>query len=161
MSRKDKNRDFFFLALLIISLVGLPLAMISYDLNHWGNAKAESSKTFTLTAHSKLGWVEGRVTGFDVLTLENREKNKKDVTANKVILRAKKGDYVVFKLTSSDVIHGFTLKDFNIFIEDGVRPGKVITASFLADKVGTYTFSCNIICGKDHEEMKGTLIITA
>jgi heme/copper-type cytochrome/quinol oxidase subunit 2 len=48
----------------------------------------------------------------------------------------KKGDLVVLKITSSDVVHGFSLKDFGIFLGDGIRPGKMVLASFEADKVG-------------------------
>ena len=156
MSKRDKNRDIFFLILLMVVLVGLPVAMVSYDRQHWENMNPTASKTFTLTAHSKLGWLPGRVTGYDVLTLGNEDRPHP-----KIVLEAKLGDMVVIKLASSDVIHGFTLKEFGVFIEDGVRPGKVVTASFKVDKVGTFTFSCNIICGKDHENMQGTLLVTA
>jgi heme/copper-type cytochrome/quinol oxidase subunit 2 len=65
----------------------------------------------------------------------------------------KKGDLVVLKITSSDVVHGFSLKDFGIFLGDGIRPGKMVLASFEADKVGTFTFSCNIICGDELKNM--------
>ncbi len=156
MSKRDRNRDIFFLILLIAVMAGLPLVLFSYDQHHWPKINPASSKTFTLTAHSKLGWLPGRVKGYDILTLWNENKSPQ-----KVVLEVARGDKVTIRLGSSDVIHGFTLKDFGIFIEDGVRPGKVVTASFTADKVGTFTFSCNIICGKNHENMQGTLIVKA
>jgi heme/copper-type cytochrome/quinol oxidase subunit 2 len=68
---------------------------------------------------------------------------------------------VVLRLKSSDVIHGFSLKDFGVFITDGIHPGKVTLVSFRADKVGRFTFSCNAICGTNHENMQGTLVVKA
>jgi cytochrome c oxidase subunit 2 len=68
---------------------------------------------------------------------------------------------VVFKLASSDVVHGFSLKDFGVYLKDGIQPGKVIQVSFTADQVGTFTFSCNAICGDMHQNMQGTLVVRA
>jgi heme/copper-type cytochrome/quinol oxidase subunit 2 len=72
-----------------------------------------------------------------------------------------KGDVVVFKLTSSDVVHGFSLKDFEVYLTEGIEAGKATYVSFTADKVGTFTFSCNAICGDMHQNMQGTLIVKA
>lgn len=44
-------------------------------------------------------------------------------------------------------------KDFGIFLGDGIRPGKLVLTSFGADKVGTFTFFCNIICGDELKNM--------
>jgi heme/copper-type cytochrome/quinol oxidase subunit 2 len=57
--------------------------------------------------------------------------------------------------------HGFSLKDAGIIIADGIQPGKVVLVAFTADKVGTFTFSCNAICGDNHENMQGTLVVKA
>ncbi len=77
------------------------------------------------------------------------------------VIEVSKGDLVVFKLKSSDVVHGFSLKDFGVFLKEGIQPGKVTQVSFKADKVGTFTFSCNAICGENHQNMKGTLVVKA
>jgi cytochrome c oxidase subunit 2 len=79
----------------------------------------------------------------------------------KPLIEVSKGDLVVLKLTSSDVVHGFSLKDFGVFITEGIHPGKVRLVSFRADKVGSFTFSCNAICGDNHKNMQGTLVVTA
>jgi heme/copper-type cytochrome/quinol oxidase subunit 2 len=39
------------------------------------------------------------------------------------VLEVSKGDMVDFKLTSSDVVHGFSLKDFGVYLTDGIQPG--------------------------------------
>jgi cytochrome c oxidase subunit 2 len=77
------------------------------------------------------------------------------------VIEVSKGDLVVFKLKSSDVVHGFSLKDFGVFLKEGIQPGKVTQVSFKADKIGIFTFSCNAICGENHQNMKGTLVVKA
>lgn len=150
-----KKRDFVLLIVLVAVLAGLPAAVIQYDRMRWKNTIPSEAKIFTLTAHSKAGWVLGRITGVDMLYLDETDLASRP----QVIIEVAKGDLVVFKLTSSDVIHGFTLKEFGIFLEDGVRPGKVILATFVADKSGIFKFSCNIICGKEHQNMQGVLVV--
>jgi heme/copper-type cytochrome/quinol oxidase subunit 2 len=59
------------------------------------------------------------------------------------------------------VVHGFSLKDFGVFVETGIKPGKVTVVSFKADKAGVFTFSCNAICGDNHQNMQGTLVVRA
>lgn len=156
MTKRTRNRDFFYLLILIVVMVGLPWAIQAYDSHLWRTKTTAGAKVFNLTAHSKLGWLSGKVHGYDAITLYSKNKHARNLT-----LEVKKGDLVVLKITSSDVVHGFSLKDFGIFIEDGIRPGKVVLASFKADKVGTFTFNCNIICGDEHKNMQATLVVTA
>ena len=87
--------------------------------------------------------------------------NKKESRSKSPVIEVSQGDVVVFKLTSSDVVHGFSLKDFEVYLTDGIQPGKATYVSFTADKVGTFTFSCNAICGDMHQNMQGTLIVKA
>jgi heme/copper-type cytochrome/quinol oxidase subunit 2 len=77
------------------------------------------------------------------------------------VIEVSKGDMVVLKLKSSDVVHGFSLKDFGVFITEGIQPGKVRLVSFKADKIGVFTFSCNAICGENHQNMQGRLVVKA
>ena len=77
------------------------------------------------------------------------------------VLEVSKGDLVVFRLTSSDVVHGFSLKDFDVFLTDGIEPGKSTYVRFIADRAGTFTFTCNAVCGDMHQNMQGTLVVKA
>jgi len=156
MAKNDRKRDLFFLIGLILLLVGLPWSIHTYDNYHWLSKTTARAKVFTLTAHSKLGWLPGKAHGYDAITLYSKSRPKRNLT-----LEVEKGDTVVLKISSSDVVHGFSLKDFGILIEDGIRPGKVVLASFTADKAGTFTFSCSIICGDEHKNMQGTLVVRA
>jgi len=72
-------------------------------------------------------------------------------------LTLKKGEPVVFELTSRDVLMGFNLPDFNLRAD--MVPGKVIRVSFVPDKTGTFTFLCDVFCGSKHEEMNGKITV--
>lgn len=156
MTTRAKKRDLFYLLLLIIVLIGLPLSIKTYDHLLWLSKAPGKAKVFTLTAHSRLGWLSGKVPGVGVITLYGKKRPSKNLT-----LEVKKGDLVLLKIASSDVVHGFSLKDFGILIEDGIRPGKVVLVSFKADKTGIFTFTCSIICGDEHKTMQGTLVVRA
>ncbi len=72
-------------------------------------------------------------------------------------ITVKKGDTVVLKLTSADVAHGLSLPEFGV--DAKVNPGETKTVEFVADKAGTFTFTCNVPCGAGHKAMTGTLIV--
>lgn len=156
MKKFKWKSDAFSFATVLLILIGIPVGIWGYDAHVWRTKIPAGAKVITMTANAKLGWLIGDVAAFNVIT----QYGEKRLTPGPVV-EVQKGDVVVFKLTSSDVIHGFSLKDFGIFIEDGVRPGKVTLAVFEADKAGVFTFSCNIICGDEHKDMSGTLIVKA
>ena len=154
-----KNRnivDFMLLFLLVLILAGLPLGIGAYDHQVWKKKIPPEAKVFTLTGHAQKGWISGDVHAFDVLSLWN-----KTGVVERPVIEVSKGDLVVFRLRSSDVVHGFSLKDFGVFITEGIQPGKSTLVTFRADKAGTFTFSCNSICGDRHENMQGTLVVRA
>ena len=70
----------------------------------------------------------------------------------------KKGEPVVFELSSEDRAHGFNLKDFGIRTE--VTPSEPTRLRFTPDKTGEFTFSCDVICGGGHADMFGKLVVT-
>ena len=72
-------------------------------------------------------------------------------------IRVKQGDRVVITITSTDVKHGFAIPDYGISEE--LNPGEDVVVDFIADKIGTFTFRCNVPCGAGHREMTGTLIV--
>ena len=151
-----KKLEFVFLSILILILAGVPFGIRAYDQKVWRDEIPSDAKIFTLTGHTQRGWLLGEVHAHDVISLWNQNKSMK-----KPVIEVRKGDLVVFKLKSSDVVHGFSLKDFGVFLKEGIQPGKVTQVSFKADKVGTFTFSCNAICGENHQNMKGTLVVKA
>jgi len=74
-----------------------------------------------------------------------------------VELTLKKGEPVILEFTSSDVLMGFNLPDFNLRAD--IIPDKVTRVRFVPDKTGSFTFLCDIFCGTKHEEMNGRLTV--
>ena len=157
MENTNKKLDFFFLVVIVLVIAGLPFGISFYDRYASSGKIPPNAKHFTLTGHAERGWLIGDVPAYAAVSFW---KQKGEPIARPVIEVAK-GDVVVFKLTSSDVVHGFSLKDFEVFLTDGIEPGKATYVSFTADKAGTFTFSCNAICGEMHQNMQGTLIVKA
>ena len=157
MQNSNKKLDLFFLGLLVLVLVGVPFGISLYDRYVSSQKLPPSARHFTLTGHAERGWLVGEVPAYAAVTFWNQ----KGQSIEKPILEVSQGDLVVFKLTSSDVVHGFSLKDFDVFLTDGIEPGKSTYVTFIADKIGTFTFTCNAVCGDMHQNMQGTLVVKA
>jgi cytochrome c oxidase subunit 2 len=61
------------------------------------------------------------------------------------------GERVKFKITSTDVVHGFWIPAFMIQMQN--LPGVTNYLEFSANKIGTYPGRCNILCGRAHSQM--------
>ena len=70
-------------------------------------------------------------------------------------ITVKKGVPVILELTNRDRHHGFKLAEFHL--QADIQPGVVEKIRFVPDKVGNFTFLCDVFCGDGHEEMSGTL----
>jgi cytochrome c oxidase subunit 2 len=66
---------------------------------------------------------------------------------------------VTFRLTSSDVIHGFHVVGTNA--NAMVMPGYVSQFTITFTKPGEYAIACNEFCGLAHHMMVGKLIVRA
>src|ERR1700686_1497583 len=78
-------------------------------------------------------------------------------TPNKLSL--KRGVPVVLELTPADVLMGFSAPDFDVRAD--VVPGQVARVRLVPDKVGTFTFLCDVFCGSGHETMNGPIPVAA
>jgi cytochrome c oxidase subunit II len=67
----------------------------------------------------------------------------------------KKGVPVTLELISPDRHHGLKIAAFHFRAD--IQPGVVEKIRFVPDKVGTFTFYCDVFCGDGHEDMSGTL----
>ena len=72
-------------------------------------------------------------------------------TANPPTLVLPLGERVKFKITSTDVVHGFWIPAFMIQMQN--LPGVTNYLEFSANKLGTYPGRCNILCGRAHSQM--------
>ena len=157
MRTGNKKLDVFFLVVIILIVVGLPFGISFYDEYISLTKIPVGARQFTLTGHAERGWLIGEVPAYQTVSFWQQRGQ----SIEKPVIEVSKGDRVVFKLTSSDVVHGFSLKDFEVYLTDGIEPGKATYVTFTADKAGTFTFSCNAICGEMHQNMQGTLIVKA
>lgn len=74
-------------------------------------------------------------------------------------LTLKKGIPVVLELTTADVLMGFSAPDFQVRAD--IVPGQVARVRLVPDKVGSFTFLCDIFCGSGHETMNGVITVSA
>jgi cytochrome c oxidase subunit II len=66
-------------------------------------------------------------------------------------LRVPVGKEIIFKLTSTDVVHSFTID--NTKVNMMVVPGQITTKSYTFNKPGKYLILCNEYCGAGHHMM--------
>lgn len=117
----------------------------------YGTEPAETDPVATTPAATEPAPSQpvGAVKEFD-LTAKQWEFNPSTITVNK-------GDTVKLHITSIDVTHGFGMPDFGI--SETLTPGSTIDIEFVADKRGTFTFACIVVCGSGHGGMNGQLIV--
>lgn len=65
------------------------------------------------------------------------------------------GEKVVFKVTSKDVVHSFSIVDTNVNMM--VVPGRITTKEYTFDQPGNYLVICNEYCGNAHHFMQTTI----
>jgi cytochrome c oxidase subunit 2 len=69
----------------------------------------------------------------------------------------RRGQPMVFLLTSEDRVHGFKMPDFGLRAD--IVPGQETRVALTPDKAGAFVFYCDVFCGDGHEDMSGTLIV--
>ncbi len=72
-------------------------------------------------------------------------------------IKLKKGEPVVLELTAVDRRHGFKVPDLKIRVD--VDTGTVVRVPVTPQKAGTFEFSCDVFCGRGHEDMSGTIVV--
>ena len=74
-------------------------------------------------------------------------------------LTLKLNEPVIFQLTSADVVMGFSVPDFRT--RGTIIPGQMTEVAMTPDKIGEFTFLCDVFCGSGHENMEGTIRVVA
>ena len=67
------------------------------------------------------------------------------------IIEVNKGDKVKITIENTDTLHGMRIPDLSI------RGDEIL--EFTADKQGEFTWYCANMCGKEHMQMQGKLIV--
>ena len=73
-------------------------------------------------------------------------------------INVKKGETIKLNVKSTTGTHGLYISGLDVKTKS-ISVGKQESVVFKADKVGTFSFSCNSYCGSGHREMKGSLIV--
>src|SRR5437762_9818981 len=68
-------------------------------------------------------------------------------------VHVKRGQPVLFVVTSADTQHGFHVGEFGI--NEPVKKGQTAEVEFESDRAGTYSMQCSIVCGAMHDDMVG------
>ena len=74
-------------------------------------------------------------------------------------LHARAGLPVLLRLSAPEVAMGFSLPDFGVRAD--IVPGRETVVRFTPDRAGRFDFVCDVFCGNGHEDMSGTLVVTA
>ena len=69
------------------------------------------------------------------------------------------GEKVTLRITSPDVVHGFSIPDLGVDIEE-IYPGKPVEVVIQPEKQGRYVYACARWCGVDHWRMRGVIEVT-
>ena len=112
--------------------------LVGRDLNSLGK-RGEEALTVKVTGHQ--WWWE--------VTYDNKVSSYVLTTANEI--RIPVGRPVLFKLTSTDVIHSFWVP--NLHGKTDLIPGHETTTWVRADRPGTYRGQCGEFCGHQHAHM--------
>ena len=68
------------------------------------------------------------------------------------------GEHLQLVVRSADGVHGLEIKKLKIK-KEVPRGGEPVTIDFTATTEGTFPILCSEYCGKDHNDMKGMLIV--
>ena len=72
-------------------------------------------------------------------------------------IEVQKGEKIRLQLKALDVTHGFAIDELGIARE--VSPGPPTIVEFTPSKAGTFSYYCVVRCGKNHKQMRGTLVV--
>jgi heme/copper-type cytochrome/quinol oxidase subunit 2 len=70
-------------------------------------------------------------------------------------IKVNPGERVTIELASGDYVHGLYLEGYELNLI--AEPGQPATATFLADRTGTFRLRCSVACGPLHPFMGGRL----
>ena len=110
--------------------------------------KSRPSKDSAKIAKSALSEDSARIVK---ISAKRYEYNPNEITL-------KKGQPVVFQLTTEDRLHGFIIPGMKVRAD--IVPGKVTELKVTPEKTGVFYFNCDDFCGSGHEDMIGKITVT-
>ncbi len=151
-----------------ILLVGLSIPLWKANVEAFP-ADAESTvvevmgRQYNWTAHyagpdGKFGKKDEKfVTVSDPFGIDRKSEGGADdvIVVNDILVPVDKP--VIFKITSQDVIHSFSLRSMRV-MQDAI-PGMMVPIHFVPKVIGTNTINCAQLCGPGHYSMKGVVTV--
>lgn len=129
----ERNLERLALTILVLILVGLPLAIFGYQ---YGLRPALSEmRTIDITAAAP------EAGGFQPDSIE-----------------VQKGEKVLLRFSVPDVTHGVAIAGLGVDVGQ-IDPGQVKEVEVVFDKPGIVTFYCNTWCSPNHWRMRGTITV--
>jgi hypothetical protein len=140
--KKSKIVDLLFASVALLVLAAIPYLILSW--NPTGGGRVVNVAGYNLADPDPGIW----------LVNEGRPYPKE--ASN--ILRVKSGELITLRLSSMDVVHGFSIDEYNI--SEIIMPGEIVSVEFVAGQGGEFEFYCSArSCGPGHLDMRGTLIV--
>lgn len=127
-------------------LVGVAVAVPAYQ-RHNVAREAAGAQVIELYASAERGiWAQEPLLGWNSFF---RHVEKRPI-------RVKAHLPVLFRLTSIDVHHSFSIPELRVLPND-VTPGRWAEVRLEPQEPGTYTILCYTVCGKEHISMDAEL----
>jgi mono/diheme cytochrome c family protein len=133
LDRPQMKREVFALGVVLLVLVVFPASIFGYQT--WRVASA----------------------GIKVVDIVARAPESGGFSPDRLSLQA--GEPVLFRLSSPDVVHGFTIPGLGVNVDE-IYPGKVVEVDVTPTRPGRYAFACTRWCGVDHWRMRGVIEVT-
>lgn len=96
-------------------------------------------------------------TGVSINTVKEIKITAKQFSFNPNPIKLKLNEPIRFRITSQDVIHGFSVPELGI--DKIIEPGKETVFDFKPTKTGKFLLLCSVQCGTDHTGMRGSIIV--
>lgn len=146
MTWKARGMEALAVVLVLGTIFGLPVAVRAYD-RHVVQQKAQGARVIELYANGTLGaWLQHPVEGWNYFRTELKPGP----------IRMKVGEPVLFRVTSIDVHHSFSIPQLRIMAHD-VSPGRWTEIRVQPDDPGNYSVLCYTVCGLGHVYMDAQL----
>lgn len=154
MKIKENLVELTALLLVILVLIGLPIAIWWYEQDYLPSRYPEGAKIINLSAMAPEEgclWTQERITSFNYWWKDFQHAEE---------IMVKEGDLVIFRVKSSDVLHSFGIPRFRIGPYE-VEAGKVTEVEFEARREGRFKYLCWLWCSDCHSDLTGRIVVTA
>lgn len=146
MNKRERIIEIAAVVLTVGLLAGVAIAVPVYQ-RHNVRKQATGAQVVELYASAQRGiWTEEPLLGW----------NSAFKHVQKRPIRIKAGQPILFRLTSVDVHHSFSIPELRVLPHD-VMPGHWTEVRVDALERGTYTLTCYTVCGMKHSTMDAEL----